>query len=102
MSSYQEGMDAYERGDYDTALKEWRPLAERGNEAAQANLGLMDAKGQGVAQNYIQAYMWETLAAAQGNENASKGLEILEKKMSPAQLAEAQRLAREWKAKGKK
>ncbi len=29
MSSYQEGMDAYERGDYDTALKEWRPLAEQ-------------------------------------------------------------------------
>ncbi|MCH8040900.1 MAG: sel1 repeat family protein, partial [Nitrospinae bacterium] len=46
-----------------------------------------------------QAYMWETLAAAQGNENASKGLEILEKKMSPAQLTEAQRLAREWKGK---
>ncbi len=100
MSSYQKGFDAYDRGDYDTALKEWRPLAERGNEAAQANLGLMYAKGQGLAQNYIQAYMWETLAAAQGNENASKGLEILEKKMSPAQLAEAQRLAREWMPKG--
>ncbi len=31
MSSYQEGMDAYERGDYDTALKEFRPLAEQGD-----------------------------------------------------------------------
>ncbi len=137
MSSYQEGVDAYERGDYETALKEFRPLAERGNEAAQANLGfmyakgqgvpqdyteavkwyrlaveqgdavaqatlgLMYAKGQGVAQNYIQAYMWETLAAAQGNEKASKGLEILEKGMTPDLIAEAQRLAREWKPKGK-
>jgi len=54
-----------------------------------------------VAQNHIQAYMWVTLAAAQGNKNAAIGLEILEKKMTPAQLAEAQRLAREWKAKGK-
>ncbi len=136
MSSYQEGMDAYDREDYATALKEWRPLAEQGQAEAQYNLGvmyqlglgvpqddqeairwyrlaaeqgdasaqfklgLMYAKGQGVAQNYIQAYMWETLAAAQGNENAAKGLEILEKKMSPAQLAEAQRLAGEWTAKG--
>jgi len=39
MSSYQEGMDAYERGDYDTALKEFRPLAEQGKALAQFNLG---------------------------------------------------------------
>jgi len=45
--------------------------------------------------------MWETLAAAQGNEKASKGLEILEKQMTSDQLAEAQRLAREWAPKGK-
>ncbi len=101
VSIYQEGYDAYNRGDYDTALKEWRPLAEQGFALSQFNLGLMYAKGQGVAQNYIQAYMWETLAAAQGNDNASKGLEILEKQMSPDQLAEAQRLAREWTPKGK-
>jgi len=44
--------------------------------------------------------MWETLAAAQGNEGAAKGVEILEKEMTPAQLAEAQRLAREWTPKG--
>ncbi len=51
VSIYQEGYDAYNRGDYDTALKEWRPLAEQGNEAAQANLGFMYAKGQGVPQD---------------------------------------------------
>ncbi len=45
--------------------------------------------------------MWTTLAAAQGNELAAQGLEILEKEMTPAQLAEAQRLAREWTPKGK-
>ncbi len=73
---------------------------EQGDAVAQANLGLMYAKGQGVAQNYIQAYMWETLAAAQGNEIASKGLEVLEKSMTLDQLAEAQRLARKWTLKG--
>ena len=87
--------------DYAEAMKWFRLAAEQGDATAQHNLGLMYAKGQGVAQNYIQAYMWETLAAAQGNDNASKGLEILEKQMTPDQIAEAQRLAREWKAKGK-
>ncbi len=101
MSSYQEGCDAYERGDYDTALKEFRLLAERGNEAAQANLGFMYAKGQGVPKDYVLAHMWATLAAAQGRENAVELCDLLEKRMTPSQLAEAQRRAREWTPKGK-
>ena len=100
-ADYQAGLDAYNRGDYDTALKELRPLAEQGHAEAQYNLGYMYYKGQGLPQNYIQAYMWASLAAGQGYELAAKGLEILEKEMTPAQIAEAQRLAREWKAKGK-
>jgi len=87
--------------DYTEAVKWYRLVAEQGDAVAQFNLGVMYAKGQGVAQNYIQAYMWETLAAAQGNEKAVKGLELLEKSMTLDELAEAQRLAREWKAKGK-
>jgi len=87
--------------EYTEAVKWYRLAVEQGDAVAQANLGLMYAKGQGVAQNYIQAYMWETLAAAQGNENASKGLEILEKGMTPDLIAAAQRLAREWTPKGK-
>ncbi len=78
------------------AVKWYRQAAEQGHASAQFNLGLMYGKGQGVAQSYIQAYMWETLAAAQGNEKAVKGLELLEKSMTLDQLAEAQRLAREW------
>jgi len=98
-ADYQAGLDAYNRSDYDTALKELRPLAEQGHAEAQYNLGYMYYKGQGVPQNYIQAYMWASLAAAQGYELAAKGLEILEKEMTPDQIAEAQRLVREWKAK---
>ncbi len=63
---------------------------------AQNNLGYMYDKGQGVPQNYIQAYKWITLAAAQGYARAVKGEEILAKKMTYAQLTEAQRLATEW------
>jgi len=166
-----EGMAAYERGDYEAALREWRPLAEQGNadaqnnlgtlyrhgegveqdygeavrwyrkaaeqgnaeaqaslgnmygegrgviqdyaEAvtwyhkaaeqggvpAQNNLGLMYANGRGVPQDYVRAHMWLNLAAAQGNEKARKSRDIVEKRINPEQLAEAQRLAREWKPK---
>ena len=52
----------------------------------------------GVPQDYAEAAKWYRLAADQGLEKAAKGLEVLEKEMTPAQLAEAQRLAREWKA----
>ncbi len=65
----------------------------------RTQLGGMYASGLGVRQNYVRAYMWASLAAAQGYELAAKGLKILEKEMTPAQIAEAQRLAREWKAK---
>ncbi len=97
MSSYQKGFGAYERGNYDTALKEWRPLAKQGLSQAQYNQGLMYAEGEGVAQDYVLAHMWLTLAAAQGFEKAAELRNLLEENMTPAQLTEAQRLAREWK-----
>ncbi len=106
-ADYEAGLEAIKRGDYATALKEWRPLAEQGHAAAQGyaeaqrNLGVMYAKGEGVPQDYVQARMWVNLAAAQGNEQARKAVDLLAEKMTPAQIAEAQRLAREWKPKGK-
>jgi len=174
MSSYEEGVDAYERGDYDTAMKELRALADQGHAAAQHALGVMYnegqgvpkdfqeaarwyrlaadqghakaqtvlgrkyAEGQGVAQNdqeafrwfqkaanqgyapaeavlggmyyegrsgapqdNVLAHMWLNLAAVQGFEKAAELRDLLEKNMTPAQLAEAQRLDRAWTPKGK-
>jgi len=101
MSSYQEGFDAYERGDYGTALKEFRPLVGQGYPLAQATLGLMYAEGQGVPKDYVLAHMWMNLAAAKGVQEAVKGRDLLEKNMTPAQIGRAQRLAREWTPKGK-
>ena len=43
-----EGFNAYEGGDYATALREWKPLAEQGDASAQYSLGVMYKKGQGV------------------------------------------------------
>ena len=76
------------------------PLAaEQGDAHGQSNLGLSYAKGEGVPQDYILAHMWFNLAAAQGNANAIKGRDMVAGAMTPAQIAEAQRLAREWKPK---
>ena len=66
---------------------------------AQFSLGVMYSKGRGVPQDYVQAHMWDNLAAAQDIEDARKGRDKLAEHMTPAQIAEAQRLAREWKPK---
>jgi len=65
-ADYQAGEDAYFRGDYATAFKEWRPLAEAGNGEAQSFLGEMYRKGEGVTQDYQKAANWYRRAADQG------------------------------------
>ena len=98
-ADFKAGVEAYERGDYATALTEFRPVAQQGNADAQFILGVMYSKGQGVPQDDVQAHMWLSLAAAQSKESYRKSRDILAKQMTPAQIAEAQRLAREWKPK---
>ena len=70
----QKGYAAYKSGDYATALREWKPLAEQGNAAAQYNLGVMYDKGQGVPQDYKTALKWYRLAAEQGDVYAQTNL----------------------------
>jgi hypothetical protein len=172
-ADFQAGMDANNRGDYATALREWRPLAEQGDALAQYNLGVLYRKGrgmpqddvharqwyekaaaqgqakaqynlgtlylngegvpknnqqalrwfrlaadqgealaqtkiaimydegQGVPQDFVQAHKWYNLAATNGDKPAAELRDALAKQMTPAQIAEAQKLAREWKPKKK-
>jgi len=51
---FEDGSAAYDRNDYSTAMRHWRSLADQGNAAAQSNLALMYAKGQGVSKDYVQ------------------------------------------------
>ena len=67
---YQDGRKAYNRGDYATALKELRPLAEQGHAGAQYLLGYMYYKGQGVVQNGAEAVKWLRKAAEQEDVKA--------------------------------
>jgi len=70
----QKGLDAAQSGDYATALKEWKPLAEQGDANAQYNLGVMYDNGQGVTRNYKKAVKWYRRAAKQGYMNAQYNL----------------------------
>ena len=82
----------------DAAAAMWyRPAADRGHTAAQYNLGIMYANGRGVPQDYIQAYKWLSLSAVHGYQGAVENRDKAARLMTPAQIAEAQKLAREWK-----
>ena len=69
-SCYQDGEDAYSQGDYATALKKLKPLAERGHVGSQHLLSLMYYNGTGVAQDYNQAMKWALKAAEQGHNKS--------------------------------
>ena len=92
--------------DYDEALRWYRKAAEQGDDRAQFELGWAYADGKGVPQDFIQAYVWFDLAAAHDDETYAEDYgkdfrESLAEKMTPAQIAEAQRQVREWRAKGR-
>ena len=137
---FEDGEAAYQRQDYATALRFWRPLADQGDATAQSNLGamyelgrgvtqdyaeavkwyrkaadqglasaqynlgVMYDNGQGVAQDFVQAHKWFNLAASrfpasekEGRDRAVRNRDRVAAKMTPQQIAEAQRLAREWR-----
>jgi TPR repeat protein len=141
-ADFQAGMDANNRGDYSTALREWRPLAEqgdadaqyylgvlydfrkgvpqdfamarewyekaaaKGHAGAQNNLGGLYEFGHGVTRNDVLAYMWYSLAAAHSADDewrdlAAENRDEIAGQMTSAQIADAKKLAREWKPKGK-
>jgi len=121
------------RGDYATALRLFRSLAEQGNADAQYHLGHMYFVGQGIPQDYAEtlkwyrraadqglslaqfalgliyymghavpedkvlAHKWFNLSAAQDHTQAAFLRNNIASRMTPAEIAEAQRLAREWK-----
>ena len=74
---YEDGNAAYHRKDYLTAIRLWQPLAEQGDAKAQYNLGVLDAKGRGVPQNYAKALKWFYKAAEQGYAKAQNNLGIM-------------------------
>jgi hypothetical protein len=91
-------MYEYGRGvpqDYAEAVKWWRKAADQGNAFAQISLGVMYEYGQGVPKDYVLADTWFRLSIPSSTMPSD-----LEKQMTPKQIAEAKKLASEWKAVG--
>jgi uncharacterized protein len=85
---------------YAEALRLYRLGANQGNAFAQALLGSVYGDGEGVLQDYVLAHMWFNLSAAKGGSFAAAAAALrdrIAKRMTPAQIAEAQKLAREWR-----
>ena len=76
-ADFNKGYDAYQNGDYATALKEWKPLAEQGYAPAQYNLGVMYDDGKGVPQDDKEAVRWYRLAAEEGYAFAQGNLGVM-------------------------
>lgn len=71
--------------------------ADQGHVGGQVNLGVAYALGTGVLQDPVMAHMWFNLAAAKGNEQARENRIKILRRMNREQVAEAQRMARDWK-----
>ena len=76
-STFEESYATLSRGDYATALKGFRTLAERGDADAQHNLGAMYASGEGVVQDNTEAVRWYRKAAEQGHADAQNKLGVM-------------------------
>lgn len=96
MAGVEEGVAAYEKKDFATALRELKPLAQKGDAVAQAYLGTMYHDGKGVQQDYAEAVKWIRKAAEQGRANAQYELAFMyaEGQGIKKDFAEAEKWAR--------
>ena len=90
--------------DYKQAVSWFRKAADQGDAKAQYNLGLMYYYGHAAPKDYVEALKWITIAAAYSTEkenrdHIARNRDIVANKMTPAQIAEAQKRASEWKKK---
>ena len=76
-TDFATGQEAYNTGDYETALAEWRPLAEAENADGQFGMGLLYGNGYGVELDDFQALKWYVLAAGQGHAKAQCNIAVM-------------------------
>jgi hypothetical protein len=82
--------------DEQQAISWFRKAAEQGFIPAQVNLGVMYAQGQGVERNLVEAHKWFNIAGGAVDEEGMDLREAVEEEMSPAEISEAMRLAKDW------
>ena len=96
-SDLEEGLRAYSQRNFAVAIRHWGPLAQRGDPAAQYNLGRLYARGEGVARDLPEAYKWFTLASMGGRREGEQARQAIARAMTPVQMAEGLRRAEVWR-----
>jgi TPR repeat protein len=91
---WEDGMAAYNRGDYAPAIRVFRALAEQGNAKAQNVLGVMFRKGEGVPKNPVRAHMWFSFAAKRGEAGARAELREVSRTMTAQEISQAEAMAK--------
>ena len=91
----QKNIDAADSVDFATAIKEWIFLAKQGDVVAHFNPGVMYYNGQGVLVDDLRAYMWFDLSVSAGNDAAIINRERVIKLMTPSQIEQARKLAKQ-------
>ena len=76
-NDFDTALAAANKGDYETARRLWKPLAEHGDVLAEYNIGYMNYNGHGGAKNYKEALKWYTLSALHGNNVARYALGVI-------------------------
>lgn len=76
-ADYEAGVAAYKRGDYETAFREWMPLAEEGHTKAENGIGVLYGKGQGRPQDFEEALKWYSRSAEGGYDSAMHNMGLL-------------------------
>jgi hypothetical protein len=97
-ADYDDGLRAYESGNFLAAAEEWYLSGLRGDVASLFRLGQLYEQGLGASQNFVEAHRWYNLAASQGHSEAQEARDALATRLTAEQLAEAQDLATRTKA----
>ena len=99
-ADFEAGQRAWDAGNVEEAVGQWRSAADAGDRRAMLALGLLYVQGLGVLQDYVEAHKWLNLAASRGEAAALKERDAVAAKMTPEERAEAQKLARAWRSGG--
>lgn len=96
LAGFQEGVDAFDAGNYSDAAREFRDGADRGDASSLYRLGNLYELGLGVPQSFLRAHFYYNLAGARGDQDAIAARDALANRMSADEVARAQELALDW------
>jgi len=92
---YEDGLSSLMKNDLPAAFVKFQKAAKNGDQKSQFMVSVLYDTGKGTTQNLMSAYIWASIAAVNGDKVSIKNRDQISNKMTPQQVEQAQRLARE-------